>query len=286
MKIAVIGANGQLGSQIVDKFSEKNQVFPLTHDRMEIVDRARSEDILREIKPDVVINTAAFHNVPLCEKEPLRAFEVNALGALNLAQLSETLRFKLVHYSTDYVFDGQKTAPYTEDDKTNPLNIYAFTKRDGEDLIRNNSCNYYILRISGIYGRVPCRAKGGNFITTMKKAARERDLVKVVDDEILTPTSVEAIAKNTELLIQQDTFGTYHMTCQGSCSWFGFARVIFEKLKLRTSLIPCKSLEFPSSVKRPMYSVLENKNLRAIALDKMPHWQDTLIEFLENNEIE
>jgi dTDP-4-dehydrorhamnose reductase len=286
MKIVVIGSNGQLGSQLVQTLSVKNEVVCMNHDQMEIVDKAGTENLLRGINPDVVINTAAFHNVPVCEKEPLRAFEVNALGAMNLAQLSEKLGFVLVHYSTDYVFDGKKAVPYTENDKTNPLNIYALTKNDGEILIQNNCHRFFIVRISGIYGRVPCRAKGGNFITTMIKAAKERDIVKVVDDEILTPTSVDQIAENTELLIQQDTYGVYHMTCQEFCSWFEFAQVIFEKLKLLTPLMSCKSDEFPSSVKRPMYSVLENMNLQKIAMDRMSHWKNALIDFLDKNYFE
>ena len=286
MKIVVIGSNGQLGSQLVQHFSANHHVVPLTHKQVEIVNTTQSENVLKELNPDVVINTAAFHNVPECEKEPLRAFEVNALGALNLAQLSDKLGFKLVHYSTDYVFDGEKKAPYTENDQTNPLNIYALTKRDGENLVRNNCQKFFIVRISGIYGTVPCRAKGGNFITTMQKAARERDVVKVVDDEILTPTSVDKIAENTEVLIHQDTYGLYHMTCQGSCSWFEFAQVIFHKLKFSTPLTACNSAEVPSSVKRPMYSVLDNINLQVLDIDKMPHWKDALVEFLDKNYVE
>ena len=283
MKITIIGANGQLGSQLVETFSPDHEVTGLTHTDIEISDKQQSANVLDAIKPDIVLNTAAFHHVPKCETEPQTAFNVNAIGALNLAQLSEKQGFILVHYSTDYVFDGLKKAPYTEDDTTNPLNIYALTKLDGETLIRNNCRRYYVLRISGIYGTVPCRAKGGNFIMTMTRAAQERDMVKVVDDEILTPTPVTHIAENTKLLLKQDNYGLFHMTCQDECSWFEFAEVIFQTLNLKTPLVACKSDEFPSPVKRPMYSVLENQKLKLVASDQMPHWRDALTEFLEYN---
>jgi dTDP-4-dehydrorhamnose reductase len=281
MKITIIGANGQLGSQLVETFAPDHEVTGLNHSDIEISDRQQSANVFKGIKPDVVINTAAFHHVPKCETEPQTAFNVNAIGALNLAQISEQQGFTLVHYSTDYVFDGKKELPYRENDDTNPLNMYALTKLAGETLIRNNCRRYFILRISGIYGTVACRAKGGNFIMTMTRAAKERDVVKVVDDEILSPTPVRHIAENTKQLLNQDHYGIFHMTCQDGCSWYEFARVIFDRLNLKTPLVACKSDEFPSAVKRPMYSVLENQNLKLAGIDQMPHWQDGLTEFLK-----
>ncbi len=282
-KIAVIGANGQLGSELVSFLGESYEVIALTHQDLEITRLDHSLEVLKQINPDIIINTAAYHNVPKCEDNPAVAFEVNALGALNLARISDTLNAVLIHFSTDYVFDGMKMKPYMESDGTNPLNIYALTKHDGEILIRNNCTKYYIVRVSGIYGSVPCRAKGGNFITTMQKAARERDLVRVVNDEILTPTSVNEIAANTEKLFLNGPIGLYHMTCEGACSWYEFARVIFDKLKLKTPLESCSFNDFPSPVKRPTYSVLENANLNKNEINIMRHWEDALISFLNDN---
>ncbi len=280
-KIAVIGANGQLGSELVRYFTEQSiEVADLTHEDIEISDLDKTRDVLSVINPDAVVNTAAYHNVPVCEENPDISFKVNGIGALNLAKLSNELHYKLVHYSTDYVFDGEKGKPYIETDIPNPLNIYALTKLDGETLIRNYCDNYFILRISGIYGKTPCRAKGGNFINTMQKAARERDVVKVVRDEILTPTSVTEIAKNTFSLMQTEAYNLYHMTCNGQCSWYEFAKVIFRELKLNTPLESCLVSDFPMLVKRPTYSVLENGNLKTINLDTMAHWQQALIKFL------
>lgn len=280
MKVAVIGANGQLGSDIVAHFSDKCDVVPFTHAQIEITDLDQNREVLSSIQPDVVINTAAYHNVPKCEQDPTRSFEVNGLGALNLAKLSADQNFKLVHYSTDYVFDGAKQKPYTESDCPNPLNVYALTKLDGEKLIQNYCERFFIIRVGGIYGKTPCRAKGGNFIDTMVKAAASRPVVKVVRDEILTPTSTKEIARNTFELIQTDAFNLYHMTAQEAVSWYEFAKVIFEELNLRTPLESCTVDDFPSPVKRPTYSALENARLKHIALDHMSHWKDALIQYL------
>jgi len=280
VKVALIGSNGQLGSEIHDQLRDKTEVTPLTHEHIQIENLDQSRKVLGAINPDIIINTAAYHHVPKCEENPDLAFSINGLGAWNLARISDNLKCKLIHFSTDYVFDGAKRSPYIEEDRTNPLNVYAITKRAGENFIQNYCEKYFILRISGIYGKVPCRAKGGNFILTMIKAAREREVVKVVDDEVLTPTSVEQIARNTNVLMQTEAYGLFHMTCQGECSWFEFAREIFRLLKLKTPLQSCQASDFPSLVKRPLYSVLENKNLKALQLDHFEEWQQALKLFL------
>lgn len=280
MKVAVIGANGQLGSDIVAHFSNKCEVISLNHAQIEITNLDQSRKILNTIQPDVVINTAAYHNVPKCEEDPARSFEINGVGALNLAKLSADQDFKWVHYSTDYVFDGTKKKPYIESDCPNPLNVYALTKLDGENLIQNYCERFFIIRVAGIYGKTPCRAKGGNFIDTMIKAAASRPLVKVVQDEILTPTATTEIARNTFELIRTDAYDLYHMTSQEAVSWYEFARVIFKELSLKTPLDSCSVKDFPSPVKRPTYSALENANLKQINLDRMSHWKDALIHYL------
>ncbi len=281
LKVVVVGANGQLGSDISAYFSSRCELSGLTHEQIEITNLDNVRNVLSALTPDVVINTAAYHNVPKCEEDPLRSFEINGLGALNLARLSEELSFKLVHYSTDYVFDGAKGKPYLEDDCPNPLNVYALTKLDGEKLIQNYSERYFILRVAGIYGLTPCRAKGGNFIDTMVKASAARPLVKVVNDEVLTPTSTQEIARNTWELIQTDAYNLYHMTAQEAVSWYDFARVIFDELDLKTPLESCSASEFPSPVKRPLYSALENGNLKKQNLDLMSHWRTALSEYLQ-----
>jgi len=280
LKIVVIGSNGQLGSAIAAALERQHEIIPLNHQQIEIEKLEPARGLLSTCHPDIIINTAAYHHVPKCEQNPESAFAVNAVGSWNLARIAAELNCKLLHYSTDYVFDGLKRAPYLEEDKPNPLNVYAISKLAGENFIQNYCKKYFILRISGIYGEVACRAKGGNFIMTMIKAAAERDVVKVVNDEILTPTPVSQIARNSGELMQTDAYGLYHMTCQGQCSWYEFAAEIFRILKIKTPLQPCRSADLPAGVQRPMYSVLQNKRLQDLGLDQMTGWQEALHLFL------
>ena len=282
MKLGVIGANGQLGTDLVEVLSAEHDVIGLNHADIEITDVDSVKRVLSAIKPDVVLNTAAYHIVPDAEKFPDKAFHINGTGVLNLAKVCQDLGARLVHYSTDYVFDGKKQKPYNEDDCPNPLSVYATTKLAGEYFGLNYSEKCYVIRISGIYGKIPCRAKGGNFITTMIKLAKEKSEVRVVNDEVLTPTPTYHIAKNTETLIKTEAFGLYHMSCEGQCSWYEFAKVIWETLQLETPLYPASVKDFPLVVKRPFYSVLENKNLNKLGINQMPDWKKALKDFLDS----
>ena len=282
MKLAIIGANGQLGTDLTEVLSAEHEVFQLNHADVEITDIDSVRNALSSTKPDVVLNTAAYHLVPEAENFPDKAFHINGTGVLNLARVCQDSGIRLVHYSTDYVFDGKKQKPYAEDDLPNPLNVYATTKLAGEYFARNYCDKYYVIRVSGIYGKVPCRAKGGNFITTMIKLAKEKSEVRVVNDEILTPTPTYSIAKNTAALIRTDAFGLYHMSCEGQCSWYEFARAIWETLQLETPLYPASVKDFPLVVKRPFYSVLENRNLENLKANQMPGWKEALNTFLSS----
>jgi dTDP-4-dehydrorhamnose reductase len=282
MKVAIVGSNGQLGSDLVRVFSDKHEVVSLNHADIKVEDIDSVNGVLSTIKPDVVINTSAYHNVPLCEQNPDLSFAINGTGALNLSKACNDINARLVHYSTDYVFDGHKKQPYIETDACNPLNVYAVTKLAGENLVLNYANQPYVIRVSGIYGKVPCRAKGGNFITTMLKLAKEKPEVKVVDDEILTPTPTSAIAENTLALISKDAYGLYHMTCEGQCSWYEFAKTIWDVLQLKTPLYPTTVAAFTSPVKRPFYSVLENQKLKQLGINQMPDWKDALVNYLKN----
>jgi dTDP-4-dehydrorhamnose reductase len=282
MKVAIIGSNGQLGSDLVRVFSDKHEVVSLNHADIKVEDIDSVNTVLSALQPAAVINTSAYHNVPLCEQNPDLSFAINGTGALNLSKICNDINARLIHYSTDYVFDGNKKQPYVETDSCNPLNVYAVTKLAGENLVLNYANKPYVIRVSGIYGKVPCRAKGGNFITTMLKLAKEKPEVKVVDDEILTPTPTSAIAENTLALISQDAYGLYHMTCEGQCSWYEFAKTIWEVLQLKTPLYPTTVSAFSSPVKRPFYSVLENQKLKQLGINQMPDWKDGLIRYLKN----
>jgi dTDP-4-dehydrorhamnose reductase len=280
MRTAVIGANGQLGTDLCEVLSKDHEVTALNHADIEITDIDSVLKSLSAARPDVVLNTAAYHIVPEAEKFPDKAFHINGTAVLNLSKICQELGIRLVHYSTDYVFDGEKRAPYTEEDRPNPLNVYATTKLTGEYFAQNYCDRAYVVRVSGIYGKVPCRAKGGNFITTMLKLAKEKPEVRVVNDEILTPTPTAWIAKNTAELIKTDAFGLYHMSCEGEVSWYEFARVIWDTMGLKTPLYAASVKDFPVVVKRPFYSVLENKNMNKLGINMMPGWKEALVEFL------
>ena len=283
MKIAIIGANGQLGSDLVEVLSAEHTILALNHSDIEITDIDNIRNALSSLKPDIILNTAAYHIVPEAEKFPDKAFQINGTGVLNLARVCADEKIKLLHYSTDYVFNGEKKSPYTEEDRPNPLNAYANTKLSGEYFALNYCDTSYVVRVSGIYGKVPCRAKGGNFVTTMLKLAKEKPEVRVVNDEILTPTPTFEIAKSTAALIKTNAFGLYHMSCEGEVSWYEFAKTIWDSLKLKTPLYPASVKDFPVVVKRPFYSVLENVNLKKIGIDIIPDWKEALNKFLQQN---
>jgi len=282
MKVAVIGANGQLGSDIVTEFQKVGEdAAELTHADVDISLLESMRNALGSIKPSVIVNAAAMHHVENCEKEPLRAYEVNALGARNLSIVARELDAKLVHVSTDYVFDGSKKKPYVESDPVAPLNVYGNTKLAGEAFIRGTAEKYFIVRTSALYGRNPCRAKGGkNFVDLMLKLAGERDELRVVDDEFVSPTSTAELAKQITELSRTDHYGLYHATAEGCCSWYEFAKTIFEVTNTKVNLKIASPNEFPAKVPRPKYSVLENAGLKKLGLNALSKWQEGLQAYL------
>jgi dTDP-4-dehydrorhamnose reductase len=283
MKIVVIGANGQLGSDICEAFeSEHYPVVPLTIEDIDISDKKSVSAAFEKLSDvGVVINTAAMHHVEKCEEDPVRSFEVNGIGAIHLAEAVNKMDALLVHISTDYVFDGTKREPYTENDRPVPLNVYANTKLSGEHFVESIAKKYQILRVSGIYGKNPCMAKGHNFVDLMLKLAKEREEVRVVDNEILTPTATEDIARQMVKMIRDGAeYGIYHVTAEGSCSWHEFAAEIFSVAGSSVTLNVAAPGEFPTSVNRPEYSVLENEHLKAQNLNIMPHWKEGLKAYI------
>ena len=282
MKVAVTGANGQLGLDLCTAFLDNgDQVIRLTHEQMDIADLTATKASLLKHQPDLVINTAAMHNVEACEEDPAQAFAVNGIGARNLALLSESAGFTLMHISTDYVFDGAKQAPYLENDLPIPLNVYGNTKLSGELFVQTIAQKHFILRVSGLYGHNRCRAKGGlNFVSLMRKLASERDEVRVVNDEFVSPTFTEDLASQVVHMSRSTEYGLYHATAEGDCSWYEFAAKIFELTGASIKLSAAAPGEFPAKVPRPNYSVLENGGLKAKGLNIMSHWQEGLQKYL------
>jgi dTDP-4-dehydrorhamnose reductase len=282
MKIAVVGADGQLGVDVVNAFARNgDEVSSLTHADIEVFDIDSVAKCLKQLRPHIVVNTAAMHHVENCEREPQKAFAVNGLGARNLSLISSEIDATLVHVSTDYVFDGAKHSPYEETDAPRPLNVYGNTKLSGEHFVRGACNKHFVLRTSAIYGKSPCRAKGGlNFVELMLKLARERGKVRVVDSEFVSPTRTTEIAQQVVALSRSDSYGLYHATAEGSCSWHAFAKEIFRLTNTAVTLEVAGPNEFPAKVPRPTYSVLENAALKSRGLNVFEPWQEGLRGYL------
>lgn len=281
MKVLVTGAKGQLGTELCAAFAD-TELHAADIDTIDIRDADAVYALIAEdVRPGLVINTAAAHNVPKCEEEPDVAFAVNACGSRNLALACQAVGARLVHVSTDYVFGHGGTRPYVETDLPAPLNVYAASKLAGEHLIAAECADHVIVRTAALYGAAPCVAKSGmNFVKLMLHLAATRPEVKVVTDEITTPTYTKALAAQIRLVAEQGEPGLYHATCDGGCSWHEFAKAIFEETNTDVKLLEATEADFPSPVKRPEYSVLRNKHLEDQDLDAMPHWRDSLCGYL------
>lgn len=275
-KILVTGANGQLGRALQRRFKDKYSLLACTGAQLDITADNACRDAVRAYKPDIVINAAAYTNVEKSEDEPEAAFAVNAAGAHNLALACRDGKAKLIHISTDYVFDGEKNGPYEEADLPNPLSVYGKSKLLGEKLIRDTGGRFFIVRTSWLFG------DGSNFVRTMLRLADERPEIAVVADQYGTPTYAGDLAVFLERLMNTEYYGIYHATNTGNCTWYDFACQIFEHAGLAVAVKPIKTGEFPVKARRPRYSVLDNKLLCRRGFTPLRAWQDALAQYLDN----
>jgi dTDP-4-dehydrorhamnose reductase len=290
MKIALVGRRGQLGSELHALLG--GDVVPLTREQLDITDGARVDSVLSQLRPDRVINAAAWNFVDRAEDEPQTAFAANALGPRNLACWCARSGVPLVHVSTDYVFSGlledgtRRFLPYRETDRPDPLSAYAISKLAGEQFVRATCREHLIVRTCGLYGTVPdARSvrdseRKGNFVETMLRLGRERRELRVVDDQECTPTSAADLAQMIAALLAVEARGTFHATNAGSATWCDFARTIFRLAKLDVEVHPITTAEYGAKAPRPAYSVLSTEKLtRATGQSPRP-WQDALGEYL------
>jgi len=276
--VAVIGANGQLGTDLVKVFDEWDLV-PLTHADVEICDYAQTRQVLKAIRPDFVINTAAFVRVDDCEEEVGKAFSVNAFAVRSLAQICADLDCTLVHISTDYVFDGKKGEPYTEEDLTNPINVYGASKLAGEHFVQAICEKHLIIRTSGLYGKAGSSGKGGNFVETMIRLAQEGKPIRVIDDQVFSPTYARDLAVLIEEAVQKGACGLHHFANSGQCSWYEFAGKIFELLGLNPEFSATTASKFGAKARRPAYSVLGSAKLGG-SVSAWRAWEESLAAYL------
>ncbi|MGH2906447.1 MAG: dTDP-4-dehydrorhamnose reductase [Solirubrobacterales bacterium] len=282
---AIVGANGQLGTDLVLAIGAAgHDAIPLTHAEIEVTDRASVDGALDAVGAQIVINTAAF-NVEASQLDPERAFALNADGARRVAEAAAERGMRVMHIGTDYVFDGAKGSPYLETDATGPLNVYGETKLAGEQMVLEASADHVVVRTSGLYGVAGCRAKNGmNFVTTMLKLADERDELTVVDDEVMTPTYTADLARQIVAIADNGVGGVVHATSGDSCSWFEFTSAIIELSGAEVALSPTTSAAFNANaatpIDRPHYSVLQNARLAELGIDSMRDWREALAAYL------
>jgi dTDP-4-dehydrorhamnose reductase len=277
----IIGAWGQLGTDLHKTFDHAGELIALSHQEIDVCDYTGCQRQLDRLRPDFVINLAAYHRVDECEDQYEKAFAVNAHAVGHLAKVCQDIGAVLVHFSTDYVFNGSRKIPWKETDPTDPLNAYGASKRAGESLLKMWCQRYFIFRVTGLYGVAGSSGKGGNFVQTMLRMARENRKIRVVDDQILTPTYTMDLARKVWEVIRTGQYGIYHCTNAGECSWYEFADQIFKQSRINANLSAQSTAESGAKARRPPYSVLAHENLAKLGLDDMPPWQDALARYLK-----
>jgi dTDP-4-dehydrorhamnose reductase len=275
MRLLVLGADGQLGSDVVRLLSPTVEVTARTADELDVTDRTRLRQAVKASRPDVVINCAAYTAVDRAETEQDAAYRVNVLGARNVAQAARGVGARVVYFSTDYVFDGTATEPYDEDAPTAPLSVYGRTKLQGEQATREANPDHLVLRLAWLYGR-----SGHNFVRTVLRLARAKDELRIVDDQVGSPTFTEDVVHQLWTAIEDDCTGTYHCVNTGQASWHAFASHIVHRLGLNVPVVPIRTVDYPTPAHRPAYSVLADRKFDLEQLNGMRPWEDALDDFL------
>jgi len=283
MHVAIIGSKGQLGTDLQPALAA-HRLTGLAHDDLDVTDLERARARLGELRPDVVINTSAYHKVDICEDTPVESFAVNATGAYHLARLAAELDFTLVHFSTDYVFRGDGAVPCRETDATEPISVYGASKLAGEKLVCAYAPRHFVIRSTGLYGVAGASGKGGNFVETMIRLGKAGP-VRVVDDQVMTPTATADLAAAVAQLLDRQgsaevPYGVYHITSGGQCSWYVFAKTIFELCGMDVDLTPITTAESGSKARRPAFSVLDHGKWMRAGFAELRPWREALGEYL------
>lgn len=276
MKVLITGANGQLGADVVRLFAEKgHHTIGMGRAQLDITDKKQCKDIINEVRPEAIIHCAAYTAVDHAETDQDNAYLVNAIGTRNIAVAAEHVKAKMCYISTDYVFDGTSLSPYYEYDNTNPLTVYGKSKRAGEQLVQSLCSRWFIVRTSWVYG-----SSGSNFVKTMLKLGAERDSLQVVNDQWGSPTYTCDLSFFLEELVSTGKYGIYHASNTGICTWYEFARAIFEEAKMAVKVDPCTTEQFPRPAPRPRYAAMEPMAIRVNGFTPIRHWREALRDFL------
>ena len=274
MRVLVTGAEGQLGHDLLAAFAD-DDVWGSDQAELDVTDEPSVIAAVADFAPDLVVHAAAFTAVDACESQPDTAWKVNAVGSWWVARACALAGAAMVYVSTDYVFDGLAGRPYTEFDQTSPTSTYGRTKEAGEQLVRATLAEHYIVRTSWVHGAV-----GGNFAKTMLRLARERGAVAVVDDQTGSPTFTFDLAPAIRRLATTGRYGTYHITNSGHCTWFEFARAVFDEAGVDVELTPTDTATFGSPAPRPPFGVLDNRLARLVGMAPLPEWRTSLRRLL------
>jgi len=276
MKVLVTGSKGMLGVDLVVHLQkEGHNVIGTDIDSLDICNLVAVIRTMDECKPDIVINCAGYTDVDRCETDIDNAYKLNSIGPKNLAIASNQLDIPLVYIGSDYIFDGETNKPLIEGDIVNPLNVYGKSKLFGEENIKSLTNKFFIIRTQWLYGK-----HGKNFVKTMLLQAEKGNVLTVVNDQFGSPTYTKDLANIICEIIKTSSYGTYHVTNSGICSWYEFAKCIMKLAKIDIGVKPCTSEEFPRLAKRPKYSPLENLNLRLCNFNTLRHYEDALKEYL------
>lgn len=276
MKILITGSNGMLGHDLEEVLKDSHELVLTTSKTLDITDKDKTMEIIKENKPDVVINSAAYTDVDGCETNQDLAYAVNGEGVRNLALACREVDCPLVHISTDYVFDGSARDPIAEDGEIGPISVYGKSKLQGEEAIQEILDKFFIVRTAWLYG-----INGKNFPRTMLELAENHPEITVVYDEVGTPTYTPDLAYGISQLIETDYYGIYHLTNSGSCSWCEFARYIFKIAERDVKVIPVTASEFSRPAPRPSYSVLKNERWIENGFEPLRDYKEAISEYIE-----
>ena len=276
MKILITGSNGMLGHDLIEALKDNHELVLTTSRTLDITDKEQVFDFISQNKPDIVINSAAYTDVDGCEENQDLAYSVNGEGVKNLAFACREADSALLHISTDYIFNGENTRPWVEDDEIGPISVYGKSKLKGEQAILEILDKFFIVRTAWLYG-----VNGRNFPKTMLELAENHSQITVVYDEVGTPTYTPDLAKAISQLIETEHYGIYHITNSGSCSWCEFARYIFEAAGKDVEVIPVTAAQFARPAPRPHYSVLENRNWIEKGFEPLRSYKEAIKEYIE-----
>ena len=281
-KVIVFGGGGQLGIELCREFERRSwQVAKFERQTLDVTATALVEDAVARADAQLVINAAAYNQVDIAEKEPLAAYQANALAVRNMAMACRQAGAKLLHYSTDYVFDGTKGSSYVESDSPHPLGAYAVSKLAGEFYAQAYLDDALIIRTSGVFGPGGMFTPRGNFVEVMLRMAKNNQPIRVVMDHVASPTYAPAMATRTADMVEKNLSGIYHLGGGQPVSWYEYARIIFDLAKLNPSLQPTDEREYRTAARRPKYSALSNSKLEAAGIQPMPPFQEAVKAYLE-----